>query len=347
MHFKTSWRRITKAALVGLLAFGAFSTTTAAASKKTVTDIAGTKVTMPKKITRVADMWHANNQVVLLLGGQKKLVATTPVIQKLAWYAKVDPAIKKVTSPFSGQDIQTEELLKTKPQVALTSDANQAKTLRDAGVPTANVMFQNFAGLKKSVKITANILGGNAPKVAKTYIKELNSNISYVKKQVKNDQTKPSILHIGNVSDLTNVDGRNTIIDDWMKAAGAKNALTAKGNQITVTAEQIAKSNPDMIIIGGTTSKKALATLKKDSRFKNLKAVKAGKVYGNPTGTFAWDRYSTEAALQVLWVAKLAHPNQFKSLNMVKKTQNFYNKYYNYDLTKTEAKQILAGENPA
>lgn len=347
MLFIKSWRHFIKIGLVGLLACGVLSSPAIAAHHKTVTDMTGTKVTMPVKITRIADMWHANNQVILLLGGQKKLVATTPVIQKMAWYAQIYPGIKKITAPFSGQDIQTEELLKAKPQIALTSDANQAKALRNAGIPTANVMFQNFTGLKQSVKITAQILGGTAPKIAKAYTKTLNSNINYVASKVKHDNYQPTVLHIGNISDLTKVDGRHTIIDDWMKAAGTKNALTAKGNQITVTAEQIMKANPDMIIIGGTTTKKALTTLRHDSRFKHLKAVKAGKVYGNPTGTFAWDRYSTEAALQVLWVAKLAHPNQFKTLNMVNQTQQFYNKYYHYDLTKTEAKQILAGQKPA
>ena len=77
-----------------------------------------------------------------------------------------------------------------------------------------------------------------------------------------------------------------------------------------------------------------------------MKAVKNKRVYVNPTGTFPWDRYSAEEALQVLWAAQKFHPEHFKDLDMVKKTQEFYKKYYNYDLSKENAQQILNGEDP-
>ena len=46
---------------------------------------------------------------------------------------------------------------------------------------------------------------------------------------------------------------------------------------------------------------------------------KNNRIYANPTGTFPWDRYSAEEALQILWAAQLFHPEQFKDLNMVEK----------------------------
>ena len=73
----------------------------------------GEKVKIPKKINRVADLWHANNQVVLLLGGQSKLVATTPLVKKQHWFTVVDPKIAKVAAPLVGNQIQVEELVKT------------------------------------------------------------------------------------------------------------------------------------------------------------------------------------------------------------------------------------------
>lgn len=39
-------------------------------STRVVTDIDGIEVTIPKDIKQVADLWHANNQVVLMLGAQ-------------------------------------------------------------------------------------------------------------------------------------------------------------------------------------------------------------------------------------------------------------------------------------
>ena len=156
-------KALTVALAAGALAFGIGGANAHAASTRTVTDMTGKKVKIPKHVKRVADLWHANNQVVLLLGGQKKLVATTPLIKQQAWFKQVDPSISKVTAPFSGQDIQIESLVKTKPDVVIAADPAQVKEARQAKLPTVNAMYQDFAGLKKSVRLTAKVLGGSAP----------------------------------------------------------------------------------------------------------------------------------------------------------------------------------------
>lgn len=317
-----------------------------AASTKTVTDMSGKKVKIPKKVKKVADLWHANNQVVLLLGGQKKLVATTAMIQKQPWFAEVYPNIEKVTAPYSGVELQVEELTKTKPDVVIASDDPTIQAAKSAKIPAVNAMYDDFAGLKRSVTLTADVLGGKAPKIAKRYNAELDKNIAYVKKQVGTPKTKPTVLHIVGTSDLLQVDGTKSIVDEWIQAAGGQNAISAEGNKITTTAEEVIKADPDVIIVGQATTKAARKALKKDARFADLKAVKRNKVYGNPQGTFPWDRYSAEAALQVLWAAKLLHPKEMKAVDMNQKTRHFYEKYYDYDLTKAEAKLILAGEDP-
>ncbi|MCH5461226.1 ABC transporter substrate-binding protein [Lactobacillus sp. LC28-10] len=316
---------------------------TAKPATRTVTDMSGTKVTIPKKVNRVADLWHANNQTVMLLGGQNKLVATTQMIKKQPWFNTIYPSIKQVKAPFSGDTMQVESLLKVKPDVVISADPGQIKQARNAKVPVVNAMYQNFDGLRRSVNLTANVLGGNAPAVAKTYQKELSANLDQVKTQLNGVSSRPSVLHIVNDTNLNVVDGRQTIVDEWIKAAGGQNALSQKGNMISVTTEKLAKSNPDIIIVGNTTSKEALKALQKDPVLSKLSAVKKGRVYGNPQGTFPWDRYSAEEALQVLWAAQKLHPAQFKHLNMTKKTQAFYQKYYHYQLTAKQANLILTG----
>ncbi|MTV82173.1 ABC transporter substrate-binding protein [Secundilactobacillus folii] len=319
------------------------SSSSSSSTTRTVTDMSGTKVKVPKRVTRVADLWHANNQVVLLLGGQKKLVATTQMIKAEPWFNAIYPKIKAVKAPFAGQDMQIEALLKTKPDVVIASDPGQIKQARNAKLPTVNAMYQNFAGLRRSVNLTANVLGGSAPKVAKNYQKDLTTNLNEVKNGLKGVTNKPKVLHIVGPTNLNQVDGRKTIVDQWINAAGGQNALNQTGNMISVTTEKLAKSNPDVIIVGSTTDRNALKVLRKDPVLSKLTAVKEGHVYGNPQGTFPWDRYSAEEALQVLWAAKKIHPAQFKQLNMVKKTQSFYQKYYQYNLTTKQAQLILSG----
>lgn len=319
------------------------STAAASSTTRTVTDMSGKRVQLPAKVTRVADLWHANNQVVLLLGGQKKLVATTQMIKQSPWFKTIDPSISKVTAPFAGDDLQSEELLKTKPDVVIAADPAQIKQAKKTKVPTVNAMYQTFAGLRRSVNLTAQVLGGQAPKVAKRYQRILNGNLAYVKRQLKGVTTKPKVLHFVNATNLNQVDGTGTIVDEWIKAAGGQNALKQSGNMISVTTETLAKSNPDVIIVGSATTAQARAALKKNAVLSKLKAVKTNHVYGNPQGTFPWDRYSAEEALQVLWAAQKLHPAQFKQLDMVAKTKAFYQEFYHYQLSTAQTNRLLSG----
>ena len=160
-------------------------------------------------------------------------------------------------------------------------------------------------------------------------------------KNVKQDK-KVKVLHIVSGENLLKVDATNTIINEWIELAGAENVVKKEGNQLELTMEEIVKLDPDVIIIGSNNANEAVKKLKEDKVWVTLKAVKAGKVYANPMGTFPWDRYSAEEALQILWAAQKFNPEVFKDLNMVEKTR-----FLSYDLSEEDAKRILNAENPA
>ncbi|WP_125768324.1 ABC transporter substrate-binding protein [Companilactobacillus furfuricola] len=331
-------------AILLLVAFGgSYGNSQAASDTRVVKDNSGKKVKIPKKVKRVADLWHANNPILLMLGGEDDLVATTQLIRDNKLLTRLYPEVKKQAVPFNGQSVNTEELIAQKPDVVISADKAQIETIRKAGIPAVNSMFQDFKGMKKTVTLTGKILGGKANKNAAAYNEKLNDDIREVKRRTSMAGT-PSVLHIVNKTDLTKVDGRKTIVDQWIKTAGGKNAIKAKGNMIDVSAEEIIKADPDIIIVGNTTSKKALKALKKDSRFKSLKAVKNKKVYGNPTGIFQWDRYSAEESLQLWWAASKIHPEEMKDVNMTNKVKNFYQAFFNHKFTTKEVHKILNGE---
>ena len=140
---------------------------------KVITDVEGNKIELPDNVQRVADLWHANNQIVLLLGGANKLVGTTTTIAANPWYSAVYPNIKNVPVLTNGETIQTEELLSHKPDAVLLSKKSMLTEVEQEGLKGVRVSFQDFDGLKKTVCITAEVLGGKAPEIAENYIKEL------------------------------------------------------------------------------------------------------------------------------------------------------------------------------
>ena len=279
------------------------------------------------------------------------MISTTPGAVKSPWFNKLYPPIAQIPVLSDGQTLQLEELLKREPQVALISNAKMGEELKKAGVPAVNVSFITFDGLKKTVRTTAEVLGGDAPKIAEQYVRELEDNIAFVSErlaQVK-ESDKPVVLHIVAGNNLQKVDGGHSIIGDWVLKGGGRNALPEQGNMVEVSMEELVQANPDIIIIGSGNSQQAFDAVEKilrDPVWQSISAVKNKKVLVNPKGVYTWDRYSTEEALQVLWAAKTFHPDLFQDLDLVKRTQDFYQKYYHYDLSQADAELILQGRDP-
>jgi len=330
------WKRYTKTALLSLVL-------SVNLQAKTITDVAGNQIDIADNVTRIADLWNANNQIVLLLGGMDKVVATTSYIQSNPWFAEVYPNIKNVTAMGSGRNLQTEELLGSHPDVVIVPTPMMVEELNRAKLKGVLAIFHDFEGLKKTVWLTAEIIGENAPAIAENYIKELDENIAFVAERTKGlaENDKPLAVHITGGESLTTIDGGENIIGDWQRKGGARPAFPELENAVDVGLEEIIKANPDVITIGGGNAARAVTEIKQNPAWQTISAVKNGRVFVNPIGTFMWDRYSAEEALQVLWAAQIFHPALFKDLDMIEKTQAFYKKYYNYELTKENAKRIL------
>ncbi len=68
--------------------------------------------------------------------------------------------MEKVDAPVKGTDVNIEQPLADKPEVPfrLLEGAAIAKA-SEAGIPAVHVEFQNFADLKRTVELTAEVIG--------------------------------------------------------------------------------------------------------------------------------------------------------------------------------------------
>ena len=66
----------------------------------------------------------------------------------------------------------------------------------------------------------------------------------------------------------------------------------------------------------------------------------------SPGGIYLWPVRSAEEALQILWAAKVIHPELFADLDMVAEVRKFHKKFYKYDLTADEAGRRLHALQP-
>ena len=314
---------------------------------QTVTDMGGTQVEVPTNPTKYADGWYAHNEITIMLTGAEGLVATHCAEKDYKWMYKVCPNMGNATATF-GKDFNFEDLAALEPQVIFDSTDDLRDKASEVGIPVVNCMFKTFDEMKKSIELTAQVFGGNAPEIAKKYNAELDQVLKDTKAKTDSlsDDERVSVMHGNSVYKLT-IDGTDTIIDDWIKVAGGKNAVTesTKGNaQAQFTMEQVVAWNPDVIITGKADE---VDQILNDPNWASINAVKNKQVYVNPKGVFGWDRYGVEELLQIQWACATLHPELFGDLKINQKVKDFYKTYLNYELTDSDVELILAAKNPA
>ncbi|HEX3915628.1 MAG TPA: ABC transporter substrate-binding protein [Steroidobacteraceae bacterium] len=325
---------------------------TAAAAIRQITDESGRVVTLPQTVTRVADAWHANNAMVLLLGGADKLVATSQQAKRQPWLRRLYPRIAQVPAAFNASgDANLETLIGARPDVILMAYGGSMPrwfaAIDSYHIPVVLMPNTSLDGLKKTALLTGEVLGSREFAVAHEYVRYLNANIERVLRVTAKlaPSERPKVLHTSSAGILT-ADGRASLIDDWINIAGGVNAATLVGLGRPVTMEQVAAWNPDVIIVGSAPNPQNRQAILDDPRWREINAVKNGKVFVNPSGAYLWDRHSAEAALQVLWAAKLLHPAEFADLDVRKETKLFYAKFFHHELSDTEVASILNSTPP-
>lgn len=320
----------------------------AAFAQRQVVDTAGTPVSVPDKVERIADAWYAHHSLLMTLGAGDKIIATVNHAQDRPWMFLIQPSLNKALS-VHGTTFNPETLLAAKTDVVFAAQGNgDVPAYRQAHLPTVEVQFTDFTSMKQALLTTAAVLGTpQAEQQAQRYNQYLDSEVAAIqaKTGALSEAQRPSVLHIVSLHPLK-IDGSDTLIDTWIRLAGGRNAAVGvKGNMKEVSPEQVLAWQPDVMIIGAGAGK--IETSDYASLFQPLKAVQQHKVWQNPSGVFPWDRYGTEAALQIQWAAKQLHPELFANLNIVAATQDFYRRFFHYPLSASQAQRIIAALPPA
>ena len=114
MRLANRWLAVLAALLQTLPATGL------AQASREVVDATGHAVKIPGQVNRVADAWHANNAMVLMLGGADKIAATTVQAQRQPWLLRLYPKIAEIPAAFNAAgDLNIETLIGARPDVIL------------------------------------------------------------------------------------------------------------------------------------------------------------------------------------------------------------------------------------
>lgn len=129
---------------------------------------------------------------------------------------------------------------------------------------------------------------------------------------------------------ITVCNGINVATIEWTNMVG----------RTPVSIEQIMKWNPDVII---AADKQFYGKVYSDPNWAEIKAVKDKQVYLVPSDPFNWyDRSpGVNIVMGIPWTAKILYPDKFTDMDIIALTKEFYSKFYHYDLTDSEANNLI------
>lgn len=322
-------------------------TASPAPTNQTIVDMAGVSVTLTSNVQKIGTARPVFCEILLALGAKDKIYSTSPNLGGYPWLMQIYPGIVNLSAPFAIAGVNTEELLRNKPDVVLLLTGDKAiESIQSVGIPVVQFSMKNEAEIRQTVTIIGSILGGQYAKNAQNYLAYYNEkeNLTTAVSSQLSEAQKPSVLVMYGVSPSFNVYGSNTAMDLYIDWAGGRNAAAELTTAGTVSMEQLLKWDPDVII--ASVEPAALDSMKSDASWNQLKAVKNGAVYINPKGVWTWDSKSAEMPLEFMWLAKTLHPDLYPTLNPTADLRFFFSQFFGYNLTDDEVNRIMTAQPP-
>lgn len=265
----------------------------------------------------------------------------------------VDPGF--LNKVFLEPDPGPEEIAALNPDLVLIKGMGvglRRESLAKVGIPIAYLGLETPEQFFKDVA-NVGILLGNEQR-AKEIISFFNTRIERMQKVISNlrEDEKPRVLLVM-ATDRGGKIAMQVPAVDWMqtiqvRAAGGSpvwlDVAQRTSGWTIVNLEQIALWDPDQVYVviwHSLEPQRVIDSLKADSRWSALKAVKNNSLYAFPSDIYGWDTPDPRWILGMTWLAARVHPALFKTLNMSEEVYQYFGELYG--LTK---KTVDAGLGP-
>ncbi|MEG2199628.1 MAG: ABC transporter substrate-binding protein, partial [Anaerovorax sp.] len=322
---------------------------------RTITDMAGRKVTVPSVINKVYAtspvgstlMYTVNDKKMIGLNYdlyEEEKEYTTDYYQNLpnlgGWFGQ-------------GKTGNVEEIIKIKPDVVLSSGLNQmaienADALsKQLGIPV--VLFDDgFNSLPATYKFIGDLTGDSkqTDKLS-AYCKETIASAKKITDTIK-PENKTRIYYAEETEGL-NTDPAGSSHAQLIEICGGVNVAQVEMQQgygrSAVTMEQVLAWNPDFIVAcvdNGYAGSDCYNKILSDPAWSTINAEKNKEVFQTPTIPFNWfDRPpSVNTVIGVKWFQNLLYPD-LATYNIKEEAKEFYKLFYHVDVDDADLDKIL------
>jgi len=313
----------------------------------TVVDSTGDIISLPDKIERVICVSKPATSFIVAMGSGDTIVGAHGSVTLDEWDKLMYPSFNNVKK--YGYKPTSEGIYECGADLVILSDREYAKTLRNDGICAICYDPQSVEDTISCVKMLGTVFGEDAQSYSEKWLLELTNVLKECDNFNNIDNTVKSVYFLNASSDgsIYSTFGSISVINSWIESIGGK-LITNNIKETTVleaNEEEILKSNPDIIVIGGFYSYKRYEELLENPLWQNMNAIKNNDVYIVPIGFTSWDRFGVEAPLFYKWGLNLLYPEKY-NIDFFTETKKFYSEFYNVDLTTENVNFILKGLLP-
>jgi iron complex transport system substrate-binding protein len=308
-------------------------------------DMGGVAVTVPYEINRiiVTCMGGATHEIAAV-GGASKIVAQ-PSMQKFPVLLKIYPDFAVLPTVGTFNNINVEEILKLEPDVVVNSKTSTEgnQKIVYAGVPVirVNTGRSDVTGILAEFAMTGELLNNTTR--SDELITFWSEQLEIIEERLADIpvESRKKVYYV--LGSITHTNGSEAWGQALITTAGGINVAEEIGAERDIVLEQLLVWNPDVMILSSNEGTfVSVEDVTGNPQLQNIKAIIEGELHLCPVGTFWWDRPAPEAILGITWLAKTLYPEQFTDIDLKALSKDFYNRFYDYELSDEEFDGFLA-----
>lgn len=317
----------------------------------TITDHEKRTVTLAKPAERIASIpIPMASTIIAMDGGTSKLVGMNPTAKSAiveGVLGKIFPQAKDIPSDITAPNFipNVEELAATNPELVIQW-ADRGPDLVDpiinAGLTAMLISYGTEEKTKQYQAMVATAMGKpERAQMINRWRDQVAAEMAAKSKDFPADK-KPRILYLGRaLESLTASGDKGNYNAFYINLVGATSvSANLQGQGTTISPEQIAEWNPDVILLNSFEAKLGLERIYDDPILSLTKAARDKRVYKLPLGGYRWDPPNQESPLTWMWLANLLHPDIFQ-YDLRGEMRQAYKTLYDYDLTDEDIDGIL------
>jgi iron complex transport system substrate-binding protein len=310
-------------------------------------------VEVPNTIKRicVGSFYPLASVITEYLGSAEKIVGIHPVSMSAAengLLGQIYPEILNAETSFiSGDEVNIEELLLLKPDIVIGVGQEQAKAIREAGIPAVTTSasawgYDIIETYEHWIDLLDQIFGSSEfAKTAMEKSDKVHADIIEKTKDIPEDQ-KARVLVLFKYSDAAMVaSGENFFGQWWCESVNAYNVASEvpDGSILKISMEQVYQWNPDVIIITnfcGTQPEDLYTNAIGNDDWSTINAVKNKRVYKMPLGLYRSYTPGGDSPVTMQWMASVIYPDLFPDTDIRKIAKEYYKEMCGYDLSEEQ-----------